>query len=47
MNLQLKKMMFSENFIKILIILSLIIIAFSVLILIVLLINDYRKKQIW
>lgn len=40
-------MMFSENFIKILIILSLTIIAFSVLILIVLLINDYRKKQIW
>lgn len=40
-------MQFSETFIEYIILIALTVISISVIILIVLLIKDYRKKQIW
>lgn len=40
-------MQFSEAFIKYIIFIALVMISITVVVLIVLLINDYIKKQIW
>jgi len=40
-------MQFSETFIENIVLVALIIISISIVILIVLLINDFIKKQIW
>ncbi len=40
-------MQFSEAFIKYIIFIALVMISITVVVLIILLINDYIKKQIW
>lgn len=40
-------MQFSETFIQYIILIALVMISISVVVLIVLLVNDYIKKQIW